>query len=84
MADPGVEFFFSFPDEETARTAASTLTDKGYRVQTTPPDALSKDCTLSALGEPDTDDVSTADDAMLDWAHSLGGDCDGHEIRIGD
>lgn len=77
-----VRLFLYFNTEQPAREAATTLADKGYGVQLGAPTEEVTEWSVVAEGDPDTEDVGEADDALEAWASSLGGEYDGHEILL--
>ena len=77
-----VRFYFYFGDEETARNAASVLQVKGYGVEMSPPREGIPEWGVQATGIPEAEDLEDADEALRSWAARLGGEYDGHEIRV--
>ena len=80
---PHPEFYFYFEEEDAARRAAAVLEEKGYAVETTPPDAEITAWSVVAVGTPDAPDLVTAEDAMEPWAEALGGEYDGNAVAVG-
>ena len=78
-----VRFYFYFGDEAAARSAASVLEVKGYGVQVNAPREGIAEWSVQATGIPETEDLEEADDALRPWAARLGGEYDGHELRLG-
>ena len=81
-ASDEVRFYFYFEDEETARWAASVLEGKGYGVEVNAPREGILEWGVQATGVPEAEDLEEADEALRPWAARLGGEYDGHEIRL--
>ena len=77
-----VRFYFYFGEEQAARGAASVLEGKGYGVQVNPPREAITEWGVQAAGVPESEDLEEADELLRPWAARLGGEYDGHEVRI--